>query len=206
MKNIYVDIDDTIAEHTLFFIKFFQDKYNINLNKEELSLHDYSQILNSRLNLKKDLFNEFHNSSFFQQITPMQDSKKVIKNLSALNKIFVISARPYYLTKITHSWISKHFLNCFSDVFLVNQYPRNNEKKGPDKLGVCKKLNCSVAIEDDPETSLKIANSGIKVLLFDQPWNKKINQENITRVNNWKEIYNILVKEEMIENGYSKSV
>ena len=40
-------------------------------------------------------------------------------------------------------------------------------------------------LEDSGETTIDCANVGIKVILFDKPWNKKFKHENIIRVEGW---------------------
>ncbi len=57
-----------------------------------------------------------------------------------------------------------------------------------DKLLACHKLNVDIMIEDKPEVALKLANNGIRVLLFDCPYNQDIFHDNITRVYTWKQI------------------
>jgi uncharacterized HAD superfamily protein len=42
-------------------------------------------------------------------------------------------------------------------------------------------------IEDASETALECAEKNIKVILFNQPWNKNLKHKNIIRVKNWKE-------------------
>ena len=64
---------------------------------------------------------------------------------------------------------------------------------GKDKLlnlttNKAKELNCDVFIEDNPQNSLEIAESGIKVLLMDTNYNKTLSHKNIIRVQNWNDI------------------
>ena len=49
-------------------------------------------------------------------------------------------------------------------------------------------------IEDKPKNALAGLNYGLKVLLYDHPYNQDFNHPQITRVNNWKQIHEILVK------------
>ena len=49
-------------------------------------------------------------------------------------------------------------------------------------------------VEDKPKNALAGRNYGLKVLLYDQPYNRDFNHPEITRVNNWKQIHEILVK------------
>lgn len=58
-----------------------------------------------------------------------------------------------------------------------------------DKYIACSKLGVDIMIEDKPEVALYLAEQGIKVLLFDAPYNKEVRHQNITRVFNWDECY-----------------
>ena len=49
-------------------------------------------------------------------------------------------------------------------------------------------------IEDKPKNALAGLNYGLKVLLYDHPYNRDFNHPEITRVNNWKQIHEMLVK------------
>ena len=63
------------------------------------------------------------------------------------------------------------------------------------KLPYCKKNNIDVMIDDSPTNVLDISTK-IPVLCFDNPYNKTLNGNNITRVYGWYEIlYKIENKE-----------
>lgn len=47
-------------------------------------------------------------------------------------------------------------------------------------------------IEDKGDTALYLAENGIRVLLFDAPYNQDISHKNIVRVFSWNEIFDIL--------------
>ena len=49
-------------------------------------------------------------------------------------------------------------------------------------------------VEDKPKNALAGLNYGLKVILYDHPYNRDFNHPEITRVNNWKQIHEILVK------------
>ena len=46
----------------------------------------------------------------------------------------------------------------------------------------------------DEVSHLKSVPYGLKVLLYDRPYNRDFSHPDITRVNNWKQIHEILVK------------
>ena len=43
-------------------------------------------------------------------------------------------------------------------------------------------------IDDNPKVSKYLADNGVKVLLFDAPYNKNLRHPNIKRVYSWDEI------------------
>ena len=49
-------------------------------------------------------------------------------------------------------------------------------------------------VEDKPKNALVGLNYALTVLLYDRPYNRDFNHPDITRVNNWKQIHEILVK------------
>ena len=49
-------------------------------------------------------------------------------------------------------------------------------------------------VEDKPKNALAGLKYGLKPLLFDHPYNRDFNHPDITRVNNWKQIHEMLVK------------
>lgn len=61
-----------------------------------------------------------------------------------------------------------------------------------DKLLACHKLKVDIMIEDKVDVALYLAKEGIQVLLFDTPYNKDMYNENIRRVEDWKEVCEVL--------------
>ena len=70
-----------------------------------------------------------------------------------------------------------------------------------DKLLACRKLGVDAMIEDRPDNALYLARNGIRVLMTDAPYNRDTAHENITRVNNWKEIAEALSKLKAIDTS-----
>ncbi len=193
MTRIHIDIDDTIADTTSTFIAYMSHKYKFKVDKEKLSEHAYNKIISELMKKEKDYFREFEKSNFFDKIKPVKNAQKVILNLAKNNELILISGRPLNLFKETKKWIDKYFPNCFLELHLVNQYPRDGEEKGPKKFELCKKLNCSFSVDDDSTTAMSLAELGIKVILFNQPWNKNAYlNDNIKRVSSWHEANNLV--------------
>src|SRR3989344_4200129 len=197
MARIYVDVDDTLAETTEVFLSYLEKEHNIILKEEHLYEYPFSENYLQKKFKKFDYIRDFEKSPYFRKIRPAENSQAAISSLAKNNKLFIVSGRNMGLMKETKKWISKFFPGYFSEIHLVNNNPRKNEVKGIPKHEMFKRLKCSFAVEDDPGPALSISEMGCKVLLFERPWNKSLNlNENLIRVKNWTEVYNLL------ENGH----
>jgi uncharacterized HAD superfamily protein len=58
-----------------------------------------------------------------------------------------------------------------------------------DKLTFCKENGIELLIEDSYETCIELTDNGIKSILMTTKMNADINDDGITRVNNWDEVY-----------------
>jgi len=136
---------------------------------------------------------------------PREDAVEVINEMSKIGcELHEITARKFttirnpwgsLYRKMFEHWLIRHKMDFKSIQFCSEDYtPR-------DKLMACRKLGVHVMIEDKPDVALYLAQNGIKVLLFDAPYNHDISGENLIRVHNWKEVLtNIyIIKNELKE-------
>lgn len=130
------------------------------------------------------------------RLNPRKKAREVCKKLNAQgNEIYVITARKFSTMKNPLGRISKKlFMNWvkgnkfpFKGIFFCSEH--NTPLR---KFDCCKKISVDVMIEDNPEVSLFLAEKGIKVILFDTPYNHSVENENIIRVYNWDEIYKVI--------------
>ena len=124
------------------------------------------------------------------------DSDLVIQKLNFEgNRLYEITARKFatynnplgkYIRKLFENWTSKNNMQ-------FERYEYCSESDSPrDKMIACNKLSVDIMIEDKSDVALYLADNGVKVLLFDAPYNKEVRHENIVRVKNWNEIYDII--------------
>jgi uncharacterized HAD superfamily protein len=109
-------------------------------------------------------------------------------------EINIITAREYNVAKLTEQWLNKYNVERDNLFFAAG-----------NKLDVCKWKQIEYMIEDKPDNAILLAENGIRVLLFDRPYNKKVEHSNVKRVYNWMDIYDHLTngvfKEFMLEMG-----
>ena len=118
---------------------------------------------------------------------PREFVPEVINKLKENNEIYIITARnedglppEYYghMQELVKEWLKKYNINYDKLIFT----------KG-SKLPYCLENNIDIMIEDSPFNLIDIS-SKIQVMCFDNPYNKKIEGENITRVYSWYDILN----------------
>lgn len=144
--------------------------------------------------LREVLFGIRYFYEYCYKIEPRQNSSAVCRRLcSQGHSIYAITARKFSTMKnplgslsrrMFRKWVEKNGL-MLDDIFFCSEKNTTSEK-----LKYCRAVNADIMIDDKPDIALYLAENGIKVLLFDAPYNKSVEHQNITRVHSWDEIYN----------------
>lgn len=193
--NIGIDIDGVIADISRFIIDFgtkFRYENNITTKICE-NEYDEAKALGLTDEQAENFWNEY--LTYYASKYPVRDfTSEVIKKLRKQgHKIFIITARnedglppETYGTMQTmvKNWLKENDIEYDGLEFTAGS-----------KLPYCTKDNIDVMIDDSPTNVLDISTK-IPVLCFDNPYNKTLNGNNITRVYGWYEIlYKIENKE-----------
>lgn len=191
--RIGIDIDDTTLVLFDTIIKY-ADKYS----KEELGTtnrikdiglitnHNYLNYLYGWDELTKFNFFEKYYKKVLEELPECPNAVNVINKLkSEGNEIYFISARPKVkgcdVVDVTKKSLLKHNINYD---FLICEVS--------NKLEVSKKYNIDVFIDDSYEVCKALLNSGIKAYLKTTPTNKNIKDDEIIRVDDWLEFYELI--------------
>ena len=182
--RIGIDVDDTITNSYESVIKEVADYYH----------KDFNELLCRKMSYTDFFENEEfpnYNAFVFERYKHIIDKPSIKENaVNVINKlhsegheIIFITARHYGEYDdpygITLKYLQKHEIEF--DKIIVNKL---------DKGIVCKEENIDLFIDDSVGNCKKVKDAGINVLLFDAPFNKE-NTE-FRRVDNWKEVYNII--------------
>ncbi len=187
--KIGIDIDDVLIDFCYPFAEFHNQTYGTNWDKDDLNtyrLEDLTGDTWDEMQLKMDKF--VKNTDFFnKKISP--EIKKSLEMINQDHEVYLITGRPDHYREGTLCWAKNNLGGLYKDVFFVYG---NIEKV--DKWEFCVNHGIEVMIEDLPEFALKCRDAGIKVLLFDHPWNQGIKGKNICRVKSWSDILQYFVK------------
>ena len=134
---------------------------------------------------------EFNRSAWMGTQRPMLESQTWVKLLAAEGWTFIpITSQTSDIP--AQQLRKKRLEELIGDVF----YNYHILDTGADKDNALAEFHNTGLywIEDKPKNAQVGLNYGLKVLLYDHPYNQDFNHPQITRVNNWEQIHKILVK------------
>ncbi|MEK6892618.1 MAG: hypothetical protein AABX07_00260 [Nanoarchaeota archaeon] len=193
--KIGLDFDEVIVEFIEQILRFYHLKTGKKIEKKNFHSYDFWEVgIGATREEAIQIVDEFHDSALFDEIMPIEKAVQSVNYLLDKNEVFIITSRPISFKEKTERWIKKHLgkspIVVYSGDFHTGQ--------GKTKLSICKELGIKLIVEDAGKYALECANGGLKVILFDKPWNQGVENKNIIRVNNWlealKEIDTITLK------------
>jgi len=183
--KIGIDIDEVIAEQLDELIKFYHMKTGKLVEKDKFHTYYWPDVWKISIEEAIAIDHEFKKSEFFDNIKPAEKAVEVIKQLIKNNEIFIITSRPLIFKERTENWLKRHLGDLNFE--LIHSENLHKNIKMSTKAKICKEFGIKIILEDDIRYALDCAESGVKVVLFDKPWNQNVKHKNIIRVKNWIE-------------------
>ncbi|HDS08929.1 MAG TPA: hypothetical protein ENN73_01765 [Firmicutes bacterium] len=188
MKPILgIDIDGVLADSDVKFREGMSRFFNREFRKEDVSEFNYEDAFDITREQMHAFWDYFSVNGGWLDIQPLEGALESLEILREKFQILIVTGRPPVLKDLTLEWFSKFnikydgfFMTNFKDKF---DYLLQNGYR-PEWF-----------IEDHLGFSVGLARNGVRVLLFDYPWNRNLNDaasENIFRVKGWKEAVQIL--------------
>ena len=181
--KIGIDFDDVITNFTYSLMNFCSKKYGKRVLVEEIKEWDWGLYWGISREEADKRVNEFHEIHSVENVNPLDNAISSLKELTKNNELFIITGRPIRFKSKVDSWLKYHIKSKLKVIYAGEWH----KKQGSSKAEICKELKISILLEDAPTTANDCASKGIKVILFNKPWNQKINHKNIIRVSDWKE-------------------
>lgn len=213
-----VDLDDVIAICAVPYLRRFAQEFGVELpDEKEIGWHLLSQMdkgapfdravpgLHRVTPQERDRFRmKLYDGGFFGELEMYEDCPVVLERLvQAGHEIYLITARNERRRVVTETWLrEKGILDYAKAVHLKPHgefrpdYPQGRydpESSAAYKLRLAQELRLDAFCEDDVLISRRLAESGIRVFLVDQPWNRDVAHPRITRVSGWTEIGDLLL-------------
>ena len=187
---IGIDIDGVIGDSDKVFRKYIKKYLGINLRREDVKDFYYEKVLGIPENEMKNFWKRIDEEKRWLEIEILPGAKTALKYLKEKYQIIIITARPKNIRNLTEEWISKNQIY-YDRLYFIEEH------KGESKLSaiLANSINLKCFIEDRIDFALDFIKEGIKVILFDYPWNrieKNIDSELLIRVKGWQEALSYL--------------
>lgn len=183
--KIGIDIDDTITNTWETVIPYYSKLYGISPSKLKIS-NPYYQAIKDKVTLEQYYQTiKLILQKIILDVELKPDASRVIKRLHDMgNEIIFITSRstmdiikPY---ETTEKYLKKHHI--YYDKLIINQ-----ERKDI----TCLNEKIDIFIDDSNKHCDQVANTGIKVLMFETPYNNYNNKH--LHVKSWQEIEHYLL-------------
>lgn len=184
--NICIDIDGTITD-PYYWLDYCNDYFNTNITEKDVTEYSISQVLG----INENSYLEFYEKNKYDIHSNQKirdDASIIINKLRSVGNIYFVTAREESLTLLTHEYLKTNNIY-YDNLFLLGTH---------HKVEKAKELYCDIFIEDNYDNAIELSKEGFYVLLLDTNYNKKPLNDNIKRVSNWLEIYEI-VKDLLLE-------
>jgi uncharacterized HAD superfamily protein len=186
--RIGIDVDEVLAETIVSILEHHNEKYKTNFSKEDVLVYELWKTWGGTREESSKKVDEYFESEKFSSLLPIEEAKEVIKSLGKNHELFVVTSRPNMVQKQTIEWLEQHFPSTFKKVLFTNHWDKNSPNKLITKAELCEKEKIEIMIEDNSSYASECAKVCKKVILMDQPWNRKDTfLKNVIRIHSWKE-------------------
>ncbi len=203
--RIGVDLDDVIAICAVPYLRRFAQEYKVELpDDKEIGWHLLRDMDKHVSAEERDRFRiKLYDGTFFSQLEIYKESPAVLERLVQRgDEIFFITARAERRRMVTETWLREKRILDYAKAVHLKPYgefrpdqPRGRydpEGSAAYKMRLALELRLDVFCEDDTTIAQTLADAGVRVLLFDHPWNRDVSHERITRVSGWTEVAALL--------------
>lgn len=190
--RIGIDFDDVVADSMRAIATLHNKKYGTNFKKDDAFSYKVNEVWGGTKEEWREKLDAFLSTDHLMDLDPMAGS---LLGIDALKKqgheLYIVTARGEGDIPATERWIERHFPNVFKDVHycgLIAGIRITKETTRRTKSQVCNEHGIELMIDDNPDFAKECAAEGVKVMLFDQPWNRGELPPGVERVYSWDEI------------------
>ncbi len=184
---IGIDIDNTITHTTetiMHYARIFGEQRGLNTTPDPRYYY-----LEDTLGWDKAVAEEFlshYLGCIYRDMLPKEQAVEVIQELKREHEIILITSRNRQypeVEKITREWLDQNGIAY--DRLILNA---TGNMHYFSKLVVCQQNRVDLMIEDHHDLVSEICGH-IPVIMFDYPYNRHVNANNVIRVEHWNQVH-----------------
>ena len=196
-----IDLDDVIAVCAVPYLRKFAQEFGVELPDErEIGWHLLASLDERVSPADRDRFRiKLYDGTFFADLDIYPECPAVLERMvEAGHDLFFVTARAERRRMTTETWLrEKGILRHAKAVHLKPMgdfnpdWPRGRydpSSSAEYKTRLAKELRLDAFCEDDVVIAKTLASAGVRVFLFDQPWNRELAHERISRVAGWSAV------------------
>jgi len=176
------DFDDVLVDVTRGFLSFYKNKQGLEADYENIET-DLSPLLRINEEEELKLWDRFFESEEYLSITPTTEQLETLAKIKQRFDLIIVTNRVERFRESAIKWIEKHLPDYFSKVVFATDFPEDRQSKG----SICAELKATFLIDDEPKNILSCLDHNIPVIIYDCPWNRKL-EKNIPRIKSFEEI------------------
>ncbi|OGI69479.1 hypothetical protein A2824_03370 [Candidatus Nomurabacteria bacterium RIFCSPHIGHO2_01_FULL_42_16] len=182
-KIIAIDFDDVICDTSRAFLKFNAQKYKQPFPFYKVNKYYLNEVLNLDVAEEERRWNEFFSNPKFCYPKPRRELLPALILLKKEYKLHISTARSKGWHEQVRKWINTHLPGIFEKIIFCKNLKCIDKSKGP----ICMQRKYYALVDDNPEEIKSCLECGVKVIVFDQPWNRKIGKT-IPRIKSFREL------------------
>ncbi|AKM84464.1 TPA: hypothetical protein DHW58_00830 [Patescibacteria group bacterium] len=186
--KIAVDIDEVLGEWMREFLRWYNHEYGTNWRYADVTDYRWPVFTGDSSGKAIEDVYKFHKMDSFRHLPLVNGAEEAITELVKHHELYAVTGRQNVTREITHQWIQQNFPGVFKGIELANNYPKDGSATLA-KGKICEELGCEVLIDDDTRHVESLMKHGIRVIVFNKPWNIYHRlPDSIMRADNWPEI------------------
>ncbi len=176
--KIALDVDGVLADIISVWLEQYNKSHKKSVTTEDIVKWDFWKELGFD---KYEFYEELSNCwSRWTEVPPLEQGiANAVEKLHSVGTVHIVTARDAASTKYVKRWLEHNGIK-YDDYVPV--------LRGRDKAD----LDYDIFIDDSPQNVIGIASKGKNVLLYDQPWNRSVNNQKIVRIKKLHEAVNVI--------------
>ena len=177
--KIACDLDDTICDFVGAWLKEHNHLYRTCYTRADIRKYSLAECTGiSQERFDKDLTQK-QISGFYKNLCVYPYAGELLREISQKHTIYIVTNR--FCARDTLFWLVHNSIP-FENLFLTH-----------NKESIYSGLKPDVVIDDCPAHVESAKNVGVASMIFDQPWNENVQEDNnLVRVWDWRDIYQML--------------
>jgi len=164
------DLDDTLIDTFSVLLASCNQTYGENFQKEEFVSHNFASVWKITGEQWKIRFCDFDQTKAARDIPILPGAQKMIAHLAQYYYLHIVTSRPVEVAKQTRKLVLRYFPDMFSGIHFCTKDWGSTHICSKNEM--CASLGAIALIDDHPKHVGLCVEAGLKVCVFDQPWNQ----------------------------------